>query len=83
MGGWDGEGDDRPFAMSAKTDNTSGEYKITANPVFYVQFVSQLLCAHIIVIVISEFIERHSKVKRTRAPAYSRAWRRIKGVVER
>jgi len=37
----------------------------------------------IIVIVVSEFIESHSKVKRTRAPAYSRALRRIRGVVQR
>ena len=36
-----------------------------------------------IVIVISEFIERHSKAKHTRAPAYSQAMRRIKGVVQR
>jgi len=34
-----------------------------------------------IVIVISEFLERHSKAKCTRAPAYSQALRRIKGVV--
>src|SRR6218665_3781778 len=31
-----------------------------------------------IVIVISEFLERHSKVKFTRAPAHSRALQRIK-----
>src|SRR6218665_441521 len=30
-------------------------------------------------IIISEFLERHSNAKRTRAPAYSRALRRIKG----
>src|SRR6218665_3444432 len=33
-----------------------------------------------IVIVISRFLKRYLKVKRTRAPAYSRALRRIKGV---
>src|SRR6218665_182996 len=33
----------------------------------------------VIVIVISEFLKRYSKAKRTRAPAYSRALRRIKG----
>src|SRR6218665_1078046 len=33
----------------------------------------------IIVIVISELLKRYSKAKRTRAPAYSRALRRIKG----
>jgi len=37
----------------------------------------------LVVIVISEFLERHSNAKRTRAPAYSRAVRRIKGVVQR
>src|SRR6218665_475707 len=35
------------------------------------------------VIVISELLERHSKAKRTRTPAYSRALRRIKGVFQR
>src|SRR6218665_3248479 len=30
-------------------------------------------------IIISKFLKRHSKAKRTRAPAYSRALRRIKG----
>ena len=33
----------------------------------------------VIVIVISRFLKRYSKDKRTRAPAYSRALRRIKG----
>src|SRR6218665_1178452 len=33
----------------------------------------------VIVIVISKFLKRYSKAKRTRAPAYSRALRRIKG----
>src|SRR6218665_1644457 len=33
----------------------------------------------VIVIVISRFLKRYSKAKRTRAPAYSRALRRIKG----
>src|SRR6218665_1537517 len=33
----------------------------------------------VIVIVISKLIKRYSKAKRTRAPAYSRALRRIKG----
>jgi len=37
--------------------------------------------AVVIVIVISEFLERHSRG--TRAPAYSRALRPIKGVVQR
>src|SRR6218665_3043955 len=37
----------------------------------------------IIVIVISKFLKRHSKAKRTRAPAYSRALRRIKGGFQR
>ena len=36
-----------------------------------------------IIIVISEFLERHAKTKRIRAPAYSRALQRIKGVVQR
>ena len=35
-----------------------------------------------IVIVISKFLERHSKAKR-RAPSYSRALRRIKGLDQR
>ena len=34
---------------------------------------------HRIVIVISRFLKRYLKVTRTRAPAYSRALRRIKG----
>ena len=34
----------------------------------------------VIVIVISKLLKRYSKAKRTRAPAYSRALRRIKGV---
>ena len=33
----------------------------------------------VIVIIVSELLERHSKAKLTRAPAYSRALRRIKG----
>src|SRR6218665_1325753 len=33
----------------------------------------------VIVIVISKLLKRYSKAKRTRAPAYSRALRRIKG----
>src|SRR6218665_1885445 len=36
-----------------------------------------------IVIVISKLLKRYSKAKRTRAPAYSRALRRIKGGLER
>ena len=35
------------------------------------------------VIVISKFPKHYSKAKRNRAPAYSRALRRIKGVVQR
>ena len=35
----------------------------------------------VIVIIISEFLKCHSKAKRTRAPAYSRALRQIKGNV--
>ena len=35
------------------------------------------------VIVISRFLKRYSKAKRTRAPAYSRALRRIKGSFQR
>ena len=35
---------------------------------------------HMIVIVISRFLKRYSKAKRTRAPAYSRALRRIEEV---
>ena len=35
---------------------------------------------HYIVIVISKFLKRYSKARRTTAPAYSRALRRIKGV---
>jgi len=36
-----------------------------------------------IIILISEFIKHHSKAKRIRAPAYSRALRRIKDVFQR
>ena len=37
----------------------------------------------VIVIVISRFLKRYSKAKRTRAPAYSRALQRIKGGFQR
>ena len=37
----------------------------------------------VIVIVISRFLKRYLKAKRTRAPAYSRALRRIKGGFQR
>src|SRR6218665_1686445 len=37
----------------------------------------------VIVIVISKLLKRYSKAKRTRAPAYSRALRRIKGGFQR
>src|SRR6218665_3679446 len=37
----------------------------------------------VIVIVISKLLKRYSKAKRTRAPAYSRALRQIKGGVQR
>jgi len=37
----------------------------------------------VIVIAISEFLERHSKAKLTRALAYLRALQRIKGVVQK
>ena len=40
----------------------------------------KLTIAYRFVIVISRFLKRYSKAKRTRAPAYSRALRRIKGV---
>ena len=36
----------------------------------------------VIVIVISRFLKRYSKAKRTRASAYSRALRTIKGVLK-
>jgi len=42
-----------------------------------------MLIAVVNVIVISEFLERHSKAKRIRAPACSGALRRIKWVVRR
>src|SRR6218665_2294852 len=37
----------------------------------------------VIVIVISKLLKRYSKAKRTRAPAYSRALRQIKGGFQR
>src|SRR6218665_2566428 len=37
----------------------------------------------VIVIVISKLLKRYSKAKRTRAPAYSRGLRRIKGGFQR
>src|SRR6218665_4158491 len=37
----------------------------------------------VIVIVILKFLKRYSKAKRTRAPTYSRALRRIKGGFQR
>ena len=52
----------------------------------FVTFCTVCLCAYtlfaiviLIVIVISRFMKRYSKAKRTRAPAYSRALQRIKG----
>src|SRR6218665_3765910 len=44
----------------------------------YLTFLFQCLFIICIVIVISKFLKRYSKAKRTRAPAYSRALRRIK-----
>src|SRR6218665_1378903 len=41
--------------------------------------IRSLLSVIVIVIVISKLLKRYSKAKRTRAPAYSRALRRIKG----
>ena len=41
------------------------------------------VCDIVIVIVISKLLKRYSKAKRTRAPAYSRALRRIKGGFQR
>src|SRR6218665_2616277 len=46
-------------------------------------FTVLLQCRQLIVIVISKFLKRYSKAKRTRAPAYSRALRRIKGGFQR
>src|SRR6218665_4001405 len=46
----------------------------TARSRRYISFVYVVL-----VIVISNLLKRYSKAKRTRAPAYSRALRRIKG----
>ena len=48
-------------------------------------FLNKLLISHNLLsfVIISEFLKRHSKAKRTRAPAYSRALRWIKGVVQR
>ena len=43
-----------------------------------VLFEMHRVCVIVIVIVISKFLKRYSKAKRTRAPAYSRALRRIK-----
>src|SRR6218665_1651018 len=43
----------------------------------------QFLAQTTYVIVISEFLKCHSKAKRTRTPAYSRAMRRIKAVFQR
>jgi len=37
----------------------------------------------VFVIVISEFLERHSNARRTRAPVYSRAQWRFEGVYQR
>src|SRR6218665_2542625 len=42
-----------------------------------------VLCFYALWSRISEFLERHSKAKRTRAPAYLRELRRIKEVVQR
>src|SRR6218665_3274010 len=42
-----------------------------------------VLCFYALWNRISEFLERHSKAKRTRAPAYLRELRRIKEVVQR
>src|SRR6218665_1850481 len=59
------------LAVKTSTDKLSPLF-ITVN--------SFIRAITIIVIVISKLLKRSSKAKRTRAPAYSRALRRIKGV---
>src|SRR6218665_2809286 len=49
-----------------------------------ISFPPTLTVMHLcVVIVISKLLKRYSKAKRTRAPAYSRALRRIKGGIQR
>src|SRR6218665_682375 len=50
------------------------------NSLFLLRFVTLGDCG-LIVIVISEFLERHSKARRTRAPAYSRSLAKMVVVV--
>jgi len=50
------------------------------NSLFLLRFVTLGDCG-VIVIVISEFLERHSKARRTRAPAYSRSLAKMVVVV--
>ena len=46
------------------------------------KFLAPYKCIICIVVVVSKLLERHSKAKRW-APAYSRALRQIRGVVQR
>src|SRR6218665_3231187 len=55
---------------------------MTTSRLFFVMFSTGCQshsASSTIVIVISKLLKRYSKAKRTRAPAYSRALRRIKG----
>src|SRR6218665_2948380 len=54
-------------------------HSITIAPLQVHYYSEALLTQHVIVILISRFLKRYSKAKRTRAPAYSRVLRRIKG----
>ena len=56
--------------------------KMNPNPI-YRYTVCSTIHVIVIVIVISKLIKRYSKAKRTRAPAYSRALRHIKGGFQR
>src|SRR6218665_901063 len=72
------------FMFCRQLDNTSTPIssKLATDKIRYIGLLQRLCSVPyviVIVIVISKLLKRYSKAKRTRAPAYSRALRRIKG----
>src|SRR6218665_2154124 len=82
-GGQNGKKNSVTYSMDGPS-LMSNEIRLQKVMVFRVDtaiFPLHLLCfiVIVIVIVISKLLKRYSKAKRMRAPAYSRALRRIKG----
>src|SRR6218665_1148678 len=73
------------FSFSSQISEKFRFFQATSqkNSIFPGKFGHLQLLLGKFVIVISRFLKRYSKAKRTRAPAYSRALRRIKGGQEK